>query len=138
MTLPNTAVNRYPSADDGEYDFYDYYDGSGNFASIGAPEFVLFASCWTILFVLYLFLTSNIAYTRTDRPIGRFFNKKISLAVDCLSAIFWFAGCISLAGSHPTIDYSEDDVYDAVPTSILIAAFLWYDNLSRLSLKDED
>lgn len=134
--LPNAAINSYLNDGDRDY-YYDYYDGSGNLPPIGAPAFILFTSCWTTLFVLYLCVTSNIAYTRTDRPVGRFFNEKISLAVDCLSAIFWFAGCLSLARSHPTI-YSGEGVYGAVITVIIIAAWLWYDTLLRLSLKGED
>lgn len=137
--LPNAAVDWYLSTVDGDYYFYDYYDRSGSFPTIGALEFVLFVSCWTTLFVLYLFLTSTIAYTRTPRPVGRFFNERISLAVDCLSAVFWFASCISLARSHPPdSDFEEEGIDGAVITSIVIAACLWYDNLSRLPFKDED
>ena len=102
---------------------FDIYKSPRN---SGAPIFVLFASCWTILFALYLFITSATAYTRTDRPIGRFFNQKIAFSVDCLSVVFWFAGFISLALFSSDEDYEgNSSVYATVTISTLISVCLW-------------
>ena len=109
-----------------------YYYGS---SPAKAPEFALFASCWTTLFALYLFLTSATSYTRTDRPIGRFFNQRIVLAVDCLCVVFWFAGFISLAQFSGSC--GDPGSCGTVITSIFIALCLWYDCCSTLTLKDE-
>ncbi|CAD6591488.1 MAG: hypothetical protein ASARMPRED_005411 [Alectoria sarmentosa] len=93
--LNGYAISWYPDSIGDEY-------GDFSLPNLGPPEFVLFASCWTLLFVLYLSLTSATAYTRTERPIGRFFNQKLAFAVDSLSTVFWFAGFIALAIFYQT------------------------------------
>ena len=120
---------------DGSSD-YNYYDESP--PNLRAPIFVLFASCWTILFALYLFITSTTAYTPTDRPVGKFFNQTISFAADCLSVVFWFAGFISLAQFNQAIgscSYVGNGVCGTVITSILMGVCLWYSHCSRLTLR---
>lgn len=121
----NAAIHTYLG---GFTDYSDFYGESGYFYStLGAPDFVIFASCWTLLFVLYIFLTSTSAYTRTDRPIGRFFNRKIVFAVDSLSAIFWFAGFIGLASfyQHSPCANEPAGVCDTMITSVLVGVGVW-------------
>lgn len=135
LTLKNAAVrwesigNEYGFSSDGDY--YEY----GGFATIGAPKFVIFASCWTLLFTLYLFLTSSSGYTCTDRPIGRFFNWKIAFAVDSLSAVFWFAGFVTLAQFYQSgpCDTGAEGVCGTVITSVLVGVCMWYDCRSAFS-----
>ena len=122
LTPNNAAIIAY-------MDGYEYYGESGSFfATLGTPKFIIFASCWTLLFVLYLSLTSVTAYTRTDRPIGIFFNRKIAFAVDCLSAIFWFAGFIALALFYQfsPCGYQQASVCDTMITSVLVGVCIWY------------
>ena len=116
----------------------DIYDDTDMFLSLAAPGFVIFTSCWTLLFVLYLLLTSATAYTRTDRPIGKFFNQKIALAVDSLSAIFWFAGFISLAQFYQDLDPCEnvgESACGTAITSVLVGVCAWYESCSAFVLR---
>ena len=139
LTFNNTALS-------GGYNSYsDYYDGFGDYygtsssATLRTPQFVIFASCWTLLFILYLFLTSATAYTRTDRPIGRFFNRSIAFAVDLLSAVFWFAGFVALAlfcGSGPCND-GPIGVCATTITSTLLGVCIWYDSCSPFTLRNK-
>ena len=89
--------------------------------ALSPSEFAIFSSCWTLLFIFYLFLTSGTDFTRTDRPIGRFFNPIIALTVDFLSAVFWFACFVAFV---PLSQYS--DVRGTVVTSVLLALCIWY------------
>lgn len=141
LTLNNAAVSWYLSGN-AAYDTYNSYDGSGNgsYATLSAPEFVIFASCWTLLFVLYLFFTSATAYTRTNKPIGRFFNRKIVVAVDGLCAVFWFAGFIVLALFYQALGSCQSlgpGVCGTVITSIFLGVCTLYDCCSSFPLKDE-
>ena len=112
----------------GLYGYDDYYYGEP--VGSGPSGFALFASCWTVLFIFYLFLTSTTGYIRTEKPIGRFYNQRIAFAVDCLSAVFWFAGFISLA------QYEDDEsVYGVVVAGIFLAFCLWYEQHSTLTLE---
>ena len=137
--LNNAAVSLDQSSNtDVYYSFYNYDDyNSESFHLEGTSEFALFASCWTVSFALYLFLTSATVYTRSDRPIGRFFNQNFVFAVDCLSAVFWFASFISLAHfSQAAGPCSGDDICGTMTTSIVIAVFLLYDHCLPLTLRE--
>ena len=120
--------------------FRNEYDSDAkSFHLRGTSGFALFASCWTVSFALYLFLTSSTTvYTRSDRPIGRFFNQDLVLAVDCLSAVFWFASFVSLAHFIDAAGRCGGyDVCGTIPTSIVIAVFLWYDYLLASDLEGD-
>lgn len=124
--LVNAVISSNGELDDDNYS-NGYYDE--NNLAIGAPEFLLFTSCWTVLFVLYLFCTSATAYTRADKPIGKFFNQKVAFAVDSLSAVFWFAGFIALALFYHVLgpcEY-EEGACTTVVTSIVVSVCAWYD-----------
>ena len=114
-----------------EYEYYDdgYGYGYGQYSKTNTTAFVLFTSCWTFAFVLYLMLTSVSAHTRTDKPIGRFFSKKIALAVDFLSAIFYFAASVAFAQSI-AVDNCRDGpgtLCGLVVTNIVLGFFAWYE-----------
>ena len=113
------------------YEYYDdgYVYGSGQYSNTNTFAFVLFTSCWTFAFVLYLMLTSASAHTRTDKPIGRFFSKKIALAIDFLSAVFWFAAFIAFAQSTgvDACRGGPDRICGLVVTNVLVGIFAWYE-----------
>ena len=115
-----------------DYVYYGYgYEnvyGSGQFSNNNTLAFVLFTSCWTFTFVLYLILTSVSAHTRTDKPIGRFFSEKIALAVDFLSVVFWFAAFIAFAQSIGVAACGDgpDVSCGLVVTNIVVAICAWY------------
>ena len=113
----------------GSYDYdYGYYYGPYGYVSVGPFAYVVFASCWTLSFNFYLFLTSDTAtYTRSERAVGRFFNPSIALTVDCLSAIFWFAGFILLAQISQFYLGEETGMYSLEIISTLIGVGIWYD-----------
>ena len=122
LMLNNAAVT--PDSDAGE--FYT--------EKLHRLKFALFASCWTVAFALYLILTSATVYTRSDRPIGRFFNHNFVFAVDGLSAVFWFASFISLAHFIQAAGYcSGYNFCGTMTTSTVIAVFLWYDHCLPLT-----
>ena len=127
----NAAINTYLGGFNDDSDYYDSSPESGGFyTTMGSPEFVIFASCWTLVFVFYVSLTSTSAYTRTDRPMGRFFNRKIVFAVDSLSAIFWFTGFIGLAlfYQNSPCGYEPAGVCDTMIISVLVGVGVWYCN----------
>ena len=102
-------------------------DGSSNsYESLGPLAYVVFASCWTLLFHLYLFLTSDTTYTRSEKSVGRFFNKSFALAVNCLSTIFWFGGFISLARFSEYCNANEEAICGTLITSTLAGVGIWY------------
>ena len=137
--LNNAAVSLDLGSDgDVFYSFNNYYDyNSKSFHLEETSGFALFASCWTVSFALYLFLTSATVYTRSDRPIGRFFNQNLVFALDCLSAVFWFASFISLAHFMQAAGPCRGhDVCGTMTTSIVLAVFLWYDHCLPLTLRE--
>ena len=116
------------------YDYAEYYDEYwyeyGEPSNTNAAAFMLFTSCWTFTFVLYLILTSTSAHTRTEKPIGKFFSKKTALAIDFLSAVFWFAAFIAFAQS--TYGVSSREVVPSascglVVTNIVVGICAWYE-----------
>ena len=137
--LNNAAVSLDQSSNaDVFYSFSDYNGyNSGSIPLRGTSGFALFASCWTVSFALYLFLTSATVYTRSDRPIGRFFNQNVVFAVDCLSAVFWFASFISLAHFIQAAGPCRgNDVCATITTSTVFAVFLWYNHCLSLTLRE--
>lgn len=129
MLTPNIAAI---NTNTGGYDSDVFSDSWNLFDTLSAAEFVIFASCWTLFFVIYLSLTSSTDYTRSHRPIGRIFIRKIVFAVDFLSAIFWFAGFVALALRYRSgpCGYDEASVCDTTITSILVGVCLWYSSSS--------
>lgn len=111
---------------------YEEYYESESWPTLDIPAFVMFVSCWTLLFVLYLFITSDTAFTRTDRPVGRFFNQKIAFATDSLSAIFWFTAFIALAflyqGLGPFCEDEGEAACGTVFTNVIVGECVWYEN----------
>ena len=126
MLIPNnTAINAYLS-NNGEVSSYDYYSyGPFSYGSVDPFAYIAFASCWTLSFNLYLFLTSDTTYTRSEKSVGRFFSTKFALAVHCLSAIFWFAGFIVLTQLSQTCNSEEGGICGIVITSTLAGVGLW-------------
>ena len=120
------------------YSFYSYYDyHSRRFHLTEISGFALFASCWTLSFALYLFLTSATGYTRSDRPTGRFFNQYFVFAVNFLSAVFWFASFISLAHFMQVAGpCTGQGVCGTMTASIIFAVFLWYELRLPLILRE--
>lgn len=102
------------------------------FNSITATFYTIFASCWTLLFVLYLFITSDTAFTRTDRPVGRFFNHKVALAADFLLALFWFAAIIATAIDGTVVTTLSVGV---VVTTLIVGVCAWYESSSPSTLR---
>ena len=125
--MPSPAVNWYQDSNLYYYGYYDDYDYKPSI--IGASQFALFASCWTLAFTLYLFLTSATDHTPSKKPIGKFFSQKIVYAVDLLSALFWFAGFIALAQVNAPDSCAEGDdgFCDFMITSVVVGVCLWYD-----------
>ena len=107
---------------------YDY--GSGGVPKANSAAFMLFTSCWTFAFVLYLILTSASAHTRTAKPIGRFFSKRIALAADFLSAVFWFAAFIAFAQSIDIVDCGDGP--DASCGLVVVGVCSWYEACSSI------
>ena len=137
--LNNVAISLDQSSNgDVYYSFRDYYGyGSESSHLEETSGFALFASCWTVSFALYLILTSATVYTRNDRPIGRFFNQSFVLAVDCLSAVFWFASFISRAHFMQAAGPCRGhDVCGTMTSSMIIAIFLWYDHCLLLTSRE--
>lgn len=118
----------YTFTDDG----YGYV--SGGSLNANGMAFVIFTPCWTFAFVLYLMLTSASAHTRTHKPIGRFFSKKIALAVDFLSAVFWFAGFITFAVSTKaaSCELTPNSSCGLIVTNIVVGICAWYEACSGI------
>ena len=102
---------------------------SGQLSNTNTSAFVLFTSCWTFAFVLYLMITSASAHTRTDKPIGRFFSNKIALAVDILSAVFWFAAFVAFAQSISGVVCGDGSgtLCGLVVPNIVVGVCAWYE-----------
>ena len=118
------------------YTFDDDSFEYGYSGSSGTDAFVLFTSCWTFAFVLYLMLTSASAHTRTDKPIGKFFSKKIALTVDFLSAVFWFSGFIAFAvstqGAGASCGFGPNTSCGLIVTTVVVGICAWYEACSRI------
>ena len=136
LILDNAAVGSNLGAN--AYEELSYWEKSES-VTLRASQFVLFASCWTLSFILYLSLTSATDYTRTDRSIGRFYNRKIAFAAEFLSTVFWFAALIALARFYPMGPCGSEgaDVCGPAITSILVAVFSWYIFCSPLTFGDK-
>ncbi|CAK7265761.1 hypothetical protein SEPCBS119000_001677 [Sporothrix epigloea] len=67
--------------------YFDHFFGSDSAPSL--LKFLLFASVWSIVVLLYIGITP-LYFTR-------FFHRLASLALEWITMIFWFAGSVALA-----------------------------------------
>jgi hypothetical protein len=112
--------------------FYEdpYGDWGVNGTSPSQVNFLVFASIWTILVLIYLAVISPAlgAGTPIERPTGTFSRHATSkyavLAVDAVTGIFWLAGWVALAkligGLSTCTTFCA-----AIEASVAFAAFLW-------------
>ena len=98
----------------------DQYNRSFSNASPSQVNFVVFCAIWSILAVAFLILSPR--YDTQARHIGHKFSV---LAVDAVTAIFWFAGFIALAVLIGVPNCGTDSVCEALQASVAFGAFLW-------------
>lgn len=106
-----------------QYNSTFYYDGgyySHSNASPSQVNFLIFCAIWSILAVAFLTLSPR--YDTQARHIG---HKFAILAVDAVTAIFWFAGFIALAVFIGVPDCGSDTVCGSLQASVAFGAFLW-------------
>ena len=96
-----------------------YYYSRGN-ASPSQVNFLIFCAVWSILAVAFLILSPR--YDTRARHVG---HKFAILAVDAVTAIFWFAGFIALAVFIGVPDCGNNHVCGALQASVAFGAFLW-------------
>ena len=110
--------------------------------NLATSEFVISVSCWTLSFLLYLFITSGAAFKRIDGSVGRFFNQKVAFAADFLSALFWFAAFIALAVFYqalsPDCEFGREAACGMVITSVFVGVCVWYESSSPFTSRDID
>ena len=101
--------------------YYDggYYYSRGN-ASPSQVNFLIFCAVWSILAVAFLVLSPR--YDSQARHVG---HKFAILAVDAVTAIFWFAGFVALAVFIGVPDCGNNHVCGALQASVALGAFLW-------------
>jgi len=107
-----------------EYNGTSYYNGGyyyshGN-ASPSQVNFLIFCAVWSILAVAFLVLSPR--YDTQARHIG---HKFAILAVDAVTAIFWFAGFVALAVFIGVPNCGNNHVCGALQASVAFGAFLW-------------
>ena|SRR5438045_8060935 len=107
------AANQFDSI---YYNGY-YYVGD---ASPSQVNFLVFASVWSILAVTFLVLSPR--YDDDGRHIG---HKFVILAVDVVTAIFWFAGFIALAALIGVPNCGRNRLCQALQAAVAFGAFLW-------------
>jgi hypothetical protein len=91
------------------------------FWSPDSANFLLFCAVWTLLAVVYLVLAS---FRFADHPAGHKFGV---LAVEVVTAIFWFAGWIAFASLLGDLPASQGWVVKRVGEAAdVFAAFEWY------------
>src|SRR2546421_11464030 len=107
-----------------EYDGISYYNGDyyypGGNASPSQVNFLIFCAVWSILAVAFLILSPR--YDTRARHVG---HKFAILAVDAVTAIFWFAGFIALAVFIGVPDCGNNHVCGALQARVAFGAFLW-------------
>ena len=96
-----------------------YYYSHGN-ASPSQVNFLIFCAVWSILAVAFLILSPR--YDTQARHVG---HKFAILAVDAVTAIFWFAGFIALAVFIGVPNCGNNHVCGALQASVAFGAFLW-------------
>ena len=101
-----------------------YYNDPGRYYSQNASpsqvNFLIFCSIWSILAVAFLILAPR--YDTQARHIG---HKFAILAVDAVTAIFWFAGFVALAVFIGVPVCGNDHVCGSLQASVAFGAFLW-------------
>ncbi|KAK3690135.1 marvel domain-containing protein [Podospora appendiculata] len=80
-------------------------------------SFLLFNSIWSLLVLAYVGLTP-LYYTRV-------FHRLVSLAVEWITMIFWFAGAIALAVFWGSPHCGGNTYCGTVEAAIAFAFFLW-------------
>ena len=100
-------------------DYNGGYYARGN-ASPSQVNFMIFCAVWSILAVAFLILSPR--YDTQARHIG---HKFTVLAVDAVTAIFWFAGFIALAVLIGVPNCGTDHVCGSLQASVVFGAFLW-------------
>jgi hypothetical protein len=83
-------------------------------------NFLIFCSVWSILTVAFLVLSPR--YDADGRHVG---HKLTILAVEAVTAIFWFAGFIALAALIGVPDCGDGHVCAAAQAAVAFGAFLW-------------
>jgi Membrane-associating domain len=116
-----TNVSIYIVANEVDSSFY--YNGGGDDYRASSPSqinFLIFCAVWSILAVAFLILSPR--YDTQARHIG---HKFAILAIDAVTAIFWFAGFIALAALIGVPDCGNDTVCGSLQASVAFGAFLW-------------
>ncbi|KAL9047419.1 MAG: hypothetical protein Q9214_000010 [Letrouitia sp. 1 TL-2023] len=81
-------------------------------------NFLIFSSVWTMLVTPYLALA--------PRFFPKITHKFVTLAVDAVTCIFWFAGFIALAAYRGDLGICTGRVCDSITASAVFGAFEWY------------
>jgi len=89
-------------------------------ASPSQVNFLIFSAVWSILAVAFLILSPR--YDTQARHIG---HKFAILAVDAVTAIFWFAGFIALAAVIGVPQCGGNSFCGSLQASVAFGAFLW-------------
>ncbi|KAL8712808.1 MAG: hypothetical protein Q9220_003016 [cf. Caloplaca sp. 1 TL-2023] len=84
-------------------------------------NFMLFNSIWTLIPALP-FLALAPRFLSASSPANM---KVVYLAVDALTALFWFAGFIALAVWYNDLDYCFGRVCGVIVASCVFGAFEW-------------
>jgi len=100
-------------------DYNGGYYARGN-ASPSQVNFMIFCAVWSILAVAFLILSPR--YDTQARHVG---HKFAILAVDAVTAIFWFAGFIALAVFIGVPDCGNNHICGSLQASVAFGAFLW-------------
>ncbi|KAL8963455.1 MAG: hypothetical protein Q9193_000287 [Seirophora villosa] len=94
--------------------------GGYRYRSPSEVAFMLFSSVWTLVPALpYLALGPRFLPASAN-------NKVIHLAVDALTALFWFAGFIALAAWYGDRDGCTLTLCQVVVATCVFGAFEWY------------
>ncbi|KAL8789375.1 MAG: hypothetical protein Q9195_006848 [Heterodermia aff. obscurata] len=81
-------------------------------------NFLIFASVWTLLSLLYL--------TLTPRFVPSAAHKLAIFALDAVTMIFWFAGWVALAVFKDNLALCGGRVCHVVTAAIVFGAFEWF------------
>ena len=91
-----------------------------NTTSPSQVNFLLFCAVWSILAVAFLIFSPR--YDTQGRHVG---HKFAILAVDAVTALFWFAGFIALAAFIGVPNCGNSHICGALQASVAFGAFLW-------------
>lgn len=79
--------------------------------------FMLFASIWTFLVLIYLLLATTI--------LPRIRHHIVVLVLEALTMLFWFAGSIALAVITPATTCGGNHYCDVLKAAVAFGFFLW-------------